>query len=326
MSSPSTPAPASPLQPYHIRNLILILRRANAHYTYVASRIRATLQPTRHARRRAQRLGLTIDVGAAVKCPQKQVSNIPLPVLEVSPGHALSYPYATASPLSPPIVSIRKQPKVVDERLLGKGRPALKCSIPTVLTRTSPNGTTSALSSGSVYSSISLSSGPPAKKDASAIRYSSRWFATEDQDYPHNATEVGASPVRAAPALQQVESEAQWQLLDVPIDEDEMDWDLELQYPEDVCDMDVSPATSASSESSSSSSASESNSDSIASSPSPATPSSGDVALPLMIRIKRKSMEVRDEDLVEKRPRVYHNDDEVARPLRRNVIRIPARQ
>ncbi|GLB36690.1 hypothetical protein LshimejAT787_0309770 [Lyophyllum shimeji] len=294
MSSPSTPAALSPLQTYQIRNLILILRRANAYYSYVAARIRASLQPTRHARRRAQLLGLTINVAAAVKCPQKQVSHIPLPVIELSPAVALA---------PPPIAA--------------KTRPALRCVIPApaVLLRTSPNGTTSALSSSSVYSSVTLSSAAPA-----AVSHAR---ATEDE-----------------------RNEAQWQHLDVPIDEDPIDWGLELQYPDpypcspdadvDACDMemDVSPASTASSDAS----AAGSNADSSAESTGPVTPAENEMAMgmtmPLTIRIKRKSVEVRGDDhdeMFEKRARVFHNDDEVqpcghGYAQRRNVIRIPARR
>ncbi|KAF5377283.1 hypothetical protein D9615_006468 [Tricholomella constricta] len=293
---------ATPLEPYHIRNLILILRRANDHYTHVAARIRASLRPTLHARRRAQYLGLTIDVQSAHNCPQKQVSVVPLPILEVSPAPAAL------------VHDIREQAR---EPL--KRRPALKCAIPrsTILTRTSPNGTTSALSSGSHYSSVTLSSAAPSEQP-SVVYHSSRWFTTVDERYPRNATDAGASAVRA---MQLAQPEQEWDLLDVPIDENAMDWGLELRCSEDVCEMDISPSTSASS--TASSSVSVSNSDSTASSAGPATPPSNEVSSPLMIRIKRKSTEFCDNDSFEKRPRIVNDE---AHPQRRNVIRIPARR
>ncbi|KAG5651977.1 hypothetical protein H0H81_006751 [Sphagnurus paluster] len=307
MSSPSNPAA---LQPNHIRNLILILRRANAHYTYVASRIRASLKPTQHARTRAQNLGLRVNIEKAHNCPQKQVSVVPLPIIEVSP------PPIALAPI--PYQSSRSVDMAIDNHE-PKRRPALKCAIPpAVLTRTSPNGTTSALSSGQ-FSAVSLSSAISVRKPPT-IRYSSRWFATEDEGYPRNAVEAGASLVLAAPAMQQAQLETKWAPLDVPIDEDAMDWGLELQYPEDVCDsMDISPTNSASSSGSGSASGS-----TPASSAGPATPRCGEPS-PLMIRIKRKSMEVRnDNDSFEKRPRVFYKEE--VTQSRRNVIRIPARR
>ncbi|KAG5642567.1 hypothetical protein DXG03_002554 [Asterophora parasitica] len=310
MSSQYTPA--SPLQPYHIRNLILILRRANDHYAHVAARIRASLRPTRHAHKRAQRLGLTINVQDAVNCPQKMVSVIPLPIIEVSPAPAAPAPL----PYTEVGHSIRRQARA--EPL--QRRPALKCAIPVpaIMTRTSPNGTTSALSSGSHYSSVTLTSAAPAQQQPSAIRYSSRWFATVDEGYPRNATEACAAEVRAAPVMQRAQPTPQeWDILDVPIDEDAMDWGLELQYPEDVSEMeDFSPSDSAST---SGSGSSLSSGTSASNSNGPVTPVS-----PLMIRIKRKSIEVRDDDSFEKRPRVLYDSE--AQPQRRNVIRIPARK
>ncbi|KAG6899225.1 hypothetical protein C0993_012095 [Termitomyces sp. T159_Od127] len=265
---------ASNLQPHHIHNLILILRRSNAYYTHIASRIRDSFASTRHAKTRAQDLGLSIDVVAAVNCPHKQVSVIPLPILEV---------------VTPPCELIQSTTRT---------RPVLTCSIPPVIqTITSPNGTTSALSTGSVHSPITIASGQPKNG-----RVRSHWSAvTDDEDlFPRDAIDNDSSDVRAT---EQVEPPAVWQPLDAHIDEDAL---MDLQYPEDAsASMDICISPSSGSEAGSESS-DNSGSSSASSFSGPATPPS----LPLMIRIKRKSIEIRDsdceDDMTDKRVRVRH--------------------
>ncbi|KAG6863946.1 hypothetical protein C0991_001749 [Blastosporella zonata] len=296
------------LQPHHLHNLILILRHANARYSNLAACIRASLTPTRHAKHRAQNLGLTVNIIAAVNCPQSSVSVIPLPIIEI------------VSPL--PVQCIVQK------------RPVLTCTIPVMQTITSPNGTTSALSTASAYSAVTLTSAQPVKP---ANVPKSHWSAVTDDDerFPRDATSIDACSVRA------VEQTAGllWQPLNVPIDEDAMDWDLDLLYPQDSPVMDISPCTSASSVSSttvsptsSPSSGSEAGSESSESSESsagPITPPSAEVSLPLMIPMKRKSMEIRDIDdiaddnMSDKRVRV---DAESTQTQHRNVIRMPARR
>ncbi|KAG5339732.1 hypothetical protein E4T56_gene8222 [Termitomyces sp. T112] len=290
------PSSTTLLQPHHLRNLILILRRSNAYYTHVASCIRASFTPTGHAKTRAQNLGLTIDVVAAVNCPHKQVSLIPLPIIEV---------------VTPPEVT-RPQPPSVSLK-----RPALTCSIPPVVqTITSPNGTTSALSTGSNYSSITLASG-----QKSHVNVHSRWSAiTDDGDlFPRDATDIDSRDVRAT---EQGEPPAVWQPLDVHIDEDAIAWDMDLQYPEDSS-MDVCISPSSGSEAGSESSDSD-NSESSSAFAGPVTPPDVEETLPLMIRIKRKSMEIHEtnynDDMSDKRMKVFQDG------AGRNVIRIPARR
>lgn len=83
------------LAPNHLANLLLILRRANMHYERVADEIRSSSRPTHHARKCAQRLQLSVDIEKAVNCPQRQISNIPPPVIDASPSPtALSVPLA----------------------------------------------------------------------------------------------------------------------------------------------------------------------------------------------------------------------------------------
>ncbi|KAG6810362.1 hypothetical protein H0H92_012170 [Tricholoma furcatifolium] len=302
--SSSSSFPASPLQPHHLQNLIYILRNANARYTHIATLARASLAPTRHAKRRATNLGLTVDIIKAINCPQKAVSVIPLPIVEVVTP--LEY-------ITKPVPSVR---------------PVLKCTIPSVQTIT-PNGTISALTSGSVYSSITLTSAKP-PNTVNAPAHSHWSCASDDSDrFPRDATDMGAGNVRAA---EQGEPMAIWQPLNVEIDEDPIEWDLNLRGPQDASNMmmDVSPCATASSDESpcSPGSGSEAGSESSESSGSsePVTPPSS--LAPLFIRIKRKSMEIRDSDDdddvtgCDKRLRVL----QATAPQRMNIIRIPARK
>lgn len=73
----------SELSSHRLQNIIVILRRANSRYADIASRIRASLRPTFHARKRAAELRLGVDIGKAVRCEQRQVSIVPLPVLDL---------------------------------------------------------------------------------------------------------------------------------------------------------------------------------------------------------------------------------------------------
>lgn len=259
MSSPSS---SSPLQPYHVRNLILILRRANDHYSHVASRIRASLVPTHHARKRAHRMGLAVDVAKAVACDQRQVSIIPLPVIDIVPTPVIS----TWSPVSPTFETIRMQAqelRSIDGRSPIKRRPALKCVIP-VVTRTAPNGATSALSPSSVYSALADLS--PA---VILNKVFSRREAIPEEDY-HYSIDVSMDEHHDS-----AETTQEWQPLDVSIDEDAMDWGLEL---DDLSDMEhSSPMSSAGSV--------VSNSSDTASSTGPATPvsSSDSLSFPVLI-------------------------------------------
>ncbi|KAJ7596265.1 hypothetical protein C8J56DRAFT_916968 [Mycena floridula] len=85
MSSPITISPVA-LEPQYLARLIQILHTANRRYQDVADVVRGSLKPTHHAKKRAEKLGLSVNVQRAVDCPQRQVSNIPLPVLDVTPS------------------------------------------------------------------------------------------------------------------------------------------------------------------------------------------------------------------------------------------------
>ncbi|KII94453.1 hypothetical protein PLICRDRAFT_429435 [Plicaturopsis crispa FD-325 SS-3] len=88
-----------------LANILFIIRVANRRSQHVADGIRTSLRPTHHARRRAQRLGLSIDMDRARACPQSQISRQDLPILDthVSPVVSTSES-AAVRPVIPPIV------------------------------------------------------------------------------------------------------------------------------------------------------------------------------------------------------------------------------
>ena len=67
-------------------NIRDIIRRANRHYAELAASLRTTIRPTHHARKHARALQLTVCIQAAAKLDQKQISTIPLPVLDLTPS------------------------------------------------------------------------------------------------------------------------------------------------------------------------------------------------------------------------------------------------
>jgi len=103
---------------HRLRNIIVILRRANSRYTHIASRIRASLRPTFHARKRAAELRLGVDIGKAVRCEQRQVSIVPLPVLDLDTSPVTG----TIAPIIPIICNGNSNIKKC---------PVLRCAIPT---------------------------------------------------------------------------------------------------------------------------------------------------------------------------------------------------
>ncbi|RXW23468.1 hypothetical protein EST38_g2367 [Candolleomyces aberdarensis] len=68
------------------RSFIERFREVSALYHCRAEAFRLTLQPTSHARRRAALLNLQVDTKKAVKCDQRQVSNVPLPIIDTEPS------------------------------------------------------------------------------------------------------------------------------------------------------------------------------------------------------------------------------------------------
>ncbi|KAJ6614904.1 hypothetical protein B0H10DRAFT_2262054 [Mycena sp. CBHHK59/15] len=74
MSSSSSSNTPAPLPAHRLVRLSSILRAANARYARVA----------------ASKLGLALDIKKAVNCPERQVSVIPLPILDTAPSPAPS--------------------------------------------------------------------------------------------------------------------------------------------------------------------------------------------------------------------------------------------
>lgn len=130
VSIPSVPSQIS------IQTLVAILRRANVHYSQLAAIMRASRRSTGHARKQAAALQLTIDIENARNLDHRQVSVIPLPVLDIA-----------TSPIAP---------QAGRERELKRNttRLALRCSIPQDVVNKEES---SALSSVSDYSTVSLS-------------------------------------------------------------------------------------------------------------------------------------------------------------------------
>lgn len=109
-------ASSSPaLSSSHSSNLLQILRRANAHYSRIALIIRASIHPTHHARKRAAALRLTISIQMALKLDPKQISTIPLPVIDT-----------VVTP-----IDLRNAVVNHERDLAPASRPLLKCTSPT---------------------------------------------------------------------------------------------------------------------------------------------------------------------------------------------------
>ncbi|KAJ7223245.1 hypothetical protein GGX14DRAFT_657713 [Mycena pura] len=89
MSTPSMRRPQVSLSPRAFTRLASTLNVSNAHYRAVAASARAVANTTHHARKRARRLGLVVDIARAVGCPESLVALVPLPVIDrsVAPAH-----------------------------------------------------------------------------------------------------------------------------------------------------------------------------------------------------------------------------------------------
>ncbi|KAF8641536.1 hypothetical protein AX16_009913 [Volvariella volvacea WC 439] len=86
--SPESSANTNTLSYSQLNDLISILRIANAKYQYLAAKSRESVCYTHHAKAKAFHLGLSINIKKARNCPQRQISVIPLPVLDLSPSPA----------------------------------------------------------------------------------------------------------------------------------------------------------------------------------------------------------------------------------------------
>ncbi|KAK0464813.1 hypothetical protein IW261DRAFT_1166840 [Armillaria novae-zelandiae] len=96
------------------------LRHSTAQYEHIADSHRASVRLTHRARKRAARLRLFVDVAGAVKCAQKYVSLIPLPLIddEVRPEsplvHAASeaiYPLPRHERIPPIVIPALNDPR-----------------------------------------------------------------------------------------------------------------------------------------------------------------------------------------------------------------------
>jgi hypothetical protein len=143
-TSIAAPAPVRPPPsiPSSSQTLIYTLRCANARYAHLAAIMRPSRRSTGHARKRAAALGLTIDIENARNLDHKQVSVIPLPVLDIVPSPIFSQQRSHA------LANKEKELKC------NTTRPVLHCSIPQDVVNKEES---SALSSVSVYSTVSLS-------------------------------------------------------------------------------------------------------------------------------------------------------------------------
>jgi len=270
-------------------NLLQILRRANAHYSRIAFIIRASIHPTHHARKRAAALRLTISIQMALKLDPKQISTIPLPVLDtvVTPIH------------------LRKAVVSHERDLSPASRPLLKCTTPT-------HPQTGALVSPlSLDSCVLLTPGSPFKAQR-VQSLTSRWSMTPidansdaaqglpegiaityDPDYDQDM--VLCSPTEGGESVR-FTLEPPVQPNHFPRANDSRQFTRHSDIPLAVTkplswNSDISSPGSLSTESTS-----------TTSSHGPVTPHSPDGAQKLTVRIKRKSPEL-DDDALEKPPK-----------------------
>ncbi|KAF5361653.1 hypothetical protein D9758_007345 [Tetrapyrgos nigripes] len=80
-------------------HLSSILRRAKERQNTITVAFRRTLQPSHSARRRANQIGLSINITKAVNCPQGAVSRELLPVLDFTPIPGEPIPRAASEEL-----------------------------------------------------------------------------------------------------------------------------------------------------------------------------------------------------------------------------------
>ncbi|KAF8168396.1 hypothetical protein B0H34DRAFT_57598 [Crassisporium funariophilum] len=161
MSSTTSTTSPSALQACHVDNMLLILRRANEHYSRVAASVRSSIRPTYHARKRAYALRLKVSIEKALKLDPAQISTIPLPVLDRGVTHAAAGRSVTV-----------------------RARPMLRCIIPKY-----PQSGAAArleqlheiLSAGSVYSTVSLTDKSSREVQCAPQRaLTSRWSTVTD--------------------------------------------------------------------------------------------------------------------------------------------------
>ncbi|KAF7367546.1 hypothetical protein MSAN_00817700 [Mycena sanguinolenta] len=295
-SSTRRPALSAP----HFTRLSTILSEANTRYTAVAASVRASTQLTHHARTRAKKLGLKLNIDAAIKCPQNQVSEIPLPVLERAVDLSVRKPV-------PQVPQQQEQqrgpPGPIPPSLCPTAPPRAPAPAPTVLRGQGVpwRGPTSrfSLTPGAAEATVFTFAGVPVP------------YVTD-----HDVAALFNTPPRPAPKPCEapVVPEVPEMLFEFSAGEE---WTLETQTDVDV---DGPPVTGAADYASSSSSSSEStkpplsaststssgSDSSRATSSGPVTPADGDVIHPFGPAVnKRKStfLDDLDLDVVEKCPK-----------------------
>ncbi|KAF8809381.1 hypothetical protein BYT27DRAFT_7254521 [Phlegmacium glaucopus] len=269
------------LSPSHSANLLQILRRANAHYSFIASVVRVSIHPTYHARKRAAALRLTVSIQKALNLDPKQISTIPLPVLE----------------------RVITPPPNLTKVVVGRERELARVGHPRTIPSYSRSGTPS-LSPASVYACVTLTPDSTSKAQRGQS-LASRWSMTpiDTQALPegvavsynadYDKDMVLCSPTEAGQSIRfMVEPASPSNLL--PDNKNKVARPLGI--PVDVA-RPLSSGTDTSSPGSLSTGSSF-----TTSSRGPATPCNADGAEKIMIRIKRKSAEM-DNDTLEKRPK-----------------------
>ncbi|KAK7008153.1 hypothetical protein R3P38DRAFT_1628231 [Favolaschia claudopus] len=279
MTRSSSHQPRRPtLSAPHFLRLSSILKQANEHYHFVAASTRAATHPTHHARTRAEKLGLAINIERAVNCPGNQVSVVPLPIIETSPA-------------SSPILPVPQLSKPV------RGRPALRLVVPQ-MTRPQADvpvstGHTPAAAAPTVLRGKNIPWRGP----------TSRFSVTPNEPIfafsvpPQEAQPAQIFNVRPRPAPKPEEPPVVPELL-FEFDADDEWMDLELGYPPSGA-ADYAPSSS-----------SESSSPSMTASNSsgPTTPDDGDVVMPpILINFAKRKNNVLDFEpaviTIDKRPK-----------------------
>ena len=170
-----------------IDTIAYILRQANAHFSQVAAECRKSFQPTRHARKHAYSLNLSISIQAASKLDQRHISAIPLPILDLAPSPVSQVAQESQVPIEAPVITVTEVdaplpsmfapvPRYPSNTLRVKevkrpAKPILHCVIPTKpdIVDVPEN----VISSGSMYSSVST---------RSRRGLTSRWSASTADD------------------------------------------------------------------------------------------------------------------------------------------------
>ncbi|KAJ7171562.1 hypothetical protein C8R43DRAFT_18949 [Mycena crocata] len=286
MSTSASTQPRASLSPRHFSRLSAILTEANAHYRTVAAAARAAKRPTYHARMRAYKLGLGVDIQRAVNCPEEHVSAIPLPIIDTTP--------------SPPPRQQRPRPNL---RVVVPGpAPRAAADVP--------------ISTGS-YSTLSLSTGsivPPIVGPFAPIPMAAAPTVLRGQQVPWRGptSRFSVTPNDALFTIVPRRAPEPPVIPDVPFDEDDFDtWNL--QYPQSgAADYASSSASTSSTQSYPSVSASSSyastssygSSSSSSGSSGPATPADAEHVGPFTLSAKRKNAAMdSDECAVDKRPK-----------------------